>query len=293
MLLYQGLLDQKVLLLSLEIRLFWLVVGLYLLSLLFHLLYFFEPTPPKWGKRATKLLLMGALLHTMVIFLRTIEAQRPPFQTLYESLSWFAWSGVVTYLFMKRKWRDIFASGFMVTLVALLACLYSLFVLSPEITSLVPALQSGWFLWHGILAFMSYAVFVVAASVEVTCLFFRASKNVASRYGLPSASLGLFRKEASRLILFGFPLLTFGIISGAAWANEAWGRYWSWDPKEVWSLITWTVFALYLHCLSLPKWRDLPASLLNLLGFICMIMTFVGINWLSKLLGIPSLHAYA
>jgi len=106
-------------------------------------------------------------------------------------------------------------------------------------------------------------------------------------------NLESFHAQSFRLALFGFPLLTFGIFSGAAWANEAWGRYWGWDPKETWSLITWTVFAMYLHSVSIPKWRGLPASVFNILGFICMIMTFIGVNWVAKLLGIPSLHLYA
>ena len=112
-------------------------------------------------------------------------------------------------------------------------------------------------------------------------------------YGLLLENIEKFHETAYRLVLFGFPLLTFGIISGAAWADEAWGRFWSWDPKETWSLITWTVFALYLHAMVMPAWRGKPASIFNILGFICMIMTFVGVNWLAKLLGIESLHLYA
>ncbi len=111
--------------------------------------------------------------------------------------------------------------------------------------------------------------------------------------GLTPRELKPFRTMATKLVIFGFPMLTFGIFSGSAWANEAWGRYWGWDPKETWSLITWTVFAMYLHAQSVPRWKEGVASFLNLLGFVCMIMTFLGVNWLSKLLGIPSLHAYA
>ena len=93
-------------------------------------------------------------------------------------------------------------------------------------------------------------------------------------------------------MLFGFPLLTFGIISGAVWAEQAWGRYWSWDPKEIWPLITWTVYALYLHAMTVGKWRGGRASALNMFGFVCMFMAFLGAGWIARLLGIPGLHAY-
>jgi ABC-type transport system involved in cytochrome c biogenesis permease subunit len=102
-----------------------------------------------------------------------------------------------------------------------------------------------------------------------------------------------FRRWTHRLVLFGFPFLTFAIFSGAAWANDIWGRYWSWDPKETWSLITWTVYAIYLHSKTIGKWKDAPASFLNILGLICMFMTFLGVNYLPKLFNIPSLHTYA
>jgi ABC-type transport system involved in cytochrome c biogenesis permease subunit len=95
-----------------------------------------------------------------------------------------------------------------------------------------------------------------------------------------------------QLVLFGFPMLTFGIMSGAAWANEAWGVYWQWDPKETWSLITWFVFALYLHTRVRPTWRGVPSTIIVIVAFLCMVTTFIGVSWLAKVFGIPSLHLY-
>jgi ABC-type transport system involved in cytochrome c biogenesis permease subunit len=255
-----------------ELRLFWLIVVLYLLSFICYLTHLFTPESSS-GRWARGLLVVGTLFHTLLIIFRTIEGQRPPFQTLYESLSWFAWSSIVTYLYIGRRWRDVHLRG-------------------PEITPLFPALQSQWFVWHVVLAFMSYAVFVVSFATEITYLLIHPclKRGIGTRYGLSLASIERFHETAHRLVLFGFPLLTFGILSGAAWADEAWGRFWSWDPKETWSLITWTVFALYLHAMVLPEWRGKPASIFNILGFICMIMTFVGVSWLAKLLNIESIH---
>jgi cytochrome c-type biogenesis protein CcsB len=173
--------------------------------------------------------------------------------------------------------------------------MYALFGKSPEIKPLFPALQSGWFVWHVVVAFSSYAIFVVAFSVEVVFLALTLGRKGGSRgkrFGLDERGTHLFHRMAYNLILFGYPLLTFGIVSGAAWAQEAWGRYWGWDPKETWSMITWSVYALYLHAKVTPRWARRRASALNFVGFVCMIFTFVGVNWLVKLLNIPSLHAY-
>ena len=159
------------------------------------------------------------------------------------------------------------------------------------ISPLPPALQSPWYEAHVIAAFLSYAVFVVSFSVELCYLRFKTPPEESP--GIFGYMDNEFRRWTHRLILFGFPFLTFAVFSGAAWANDAWGRYWSWDPKETWSLITWTVYAIYLHTKTIGRWKDTPASILNILGFICMIMTFLGVNWLVKLFGIPSLHTYA
>ena len=111
-------------------------------------------------------------------------------------------------------------------------------------------------------------------------------------YGLTRENIDRFHRSVHQLVLFGFPMLTFGIMSGAAWANEAWGVYWQWDPKETWSLITWFVFALYLHTRVRPTWRGAPSTVIMIVAFACMVTTFLGVSWLAKLFGIPSLHLY-
>ncbi|HDK82611.1 MAG TPA: c-type cytochrome biogenesis protein CcsB, partial [Nitrospirae bacterium] len=201
------------------------------------------------------------------------------------------WSVNITYIYVQRRWKEVFLPGLIVAGIAGAACIYSLLTRSPVIAPVPPALQSPWYEAHVIVAFLAYAVFVVSFSVEVCYLKFRIPADETP--GIFGCVDEEFHRWTHRLVLLGFPLLTFAVFSGAAWANDAWGRYWSWDPKETWSLITWTVYALYLHTRAVGKWRGTPASLLNLLGFICMIMTFLGVNWLTKLLNIPSIHTYA
>lgn len=271
-----------------EMNLFIAVVSIYFLSFIFYIVYLIFPRLLYKGKVASSLLLIGVILHTFLIIIRTIETKHPPFQTLYESLSWFSYSVVVAYLIVEWR-RKVRLSGIIITAIAIAASLYAVIGLSPEPKPLPPALQSKWFVWHVVVAFSSYAAFVVAFSVEI--IFLLLGKR-GERYGLDEKMKKLFHRMAYNLILFGFPLLTFGIISGAAWAQEAWGGYWVWDPKETWSLITWMVYVLYLHAKVTPRWVEKRASILNILGFICMIFTFLGVNWLTRLLNIPSLHAY-
>ncbi|PIS37400.1 MAG: c-type cytochrome biogenesis protein CcsB [Nitrospirae bacterium CG_4_9_14_3_um_filter_53_35] len=290
----ENILVQEAGLLQWELRVFWVVVTLYGISALFYLFHLFAPDRGS-GKIGSWILRTAVLLHTGMILLRSYAGGRPPFQSLYESLSWFSWSTVMVYLYMERRWNKVFLPGLIVTLMASGACLFALFTREPEINPLFPALQSNWFVPHVVLAFLSYAVFVVSSSVEIVYVFLRPAvlKGKGKSYGLLPGNLETFHRSAYNLVLFGYPLLTFGIISGAVWADNAWGRFWSWDPKETWSLITWTVFTIYMHAMTIPKWRGWQASLFNILGFICMIMTFIGVSWLAKLFSIESLHIYA
>ena len=155
--------------------------------------------------------------------------------------------------------------------------------------SLNPVLKSYWFGIHTILAFLGDAAFAMAAGIGVMYL-------IQERYVKSKRLSGLFQKLPSlqsldeinyRLISLGFPLLTLAIITGVIWANTAWGTYWRWDPKEVWSLITWLIYALVLHLRLTVGWRGKKAAGLSIIGFILVIFTFFGVNLLLK-----GLHAF-
>lgn len=286
----EEILVKDALLLSIELKLYWFVALSYGACFFIGVAYLISSNTGI-GKALTWGLRITAVIHTLLILFRTFEGMRPPFQNLYETLSWFAWFATMTYLYAQSRWKEVHLPGFIVAGIAMGACVYSLLTRSPVIAPIPPALQSPWYEAHVITAFLSYAVFVVSFAVEVCYLRFRTpAGSAAGIFGFMDEG---FRRWTHRLVLFGFPFLTFAIFSGAAWANDAWGRYWSWDPKETWSLITWTVYAIYLHTKTIGRWKDTPASVLNILGFVCMIMTFLGINWLVKLLNIPSLHTYA
>ncbi len=224
----------------------------------------------------------GILCHLSAIILRWRITGRPPFQTLYESLIWFSMVSVLVYsiYFLINEYG--YKLGVIVLPVSISALFYAFFFLNQSPEPLPPALNSGWFFWHAVTAFGSYAVFVNNFAGESAWLFVK-DENQREK----------FRNFSYWIVLCGFVLLTFAIVSGAIWADEAWGRYWSWDPKETWALLTWTVYAVYIHYSNKTALKGRLIPLLGVLGFISMIMTFLGVNWLTKLLGIPSMHTYA
>lgn len=219
------------------------------------------------------------VLHTALVVFRWFEAAHPPFQSLYECLSFFSWSAVLAFLLVKALSRLRLRSGGAVLFALAAAAMFYGLTREARPTPLPPALDTAWFVWHIPPAFASYALFAAALSFKVEDL---ARRRAETRYDYYSYLL----------ILFGFPLLTFCIFSGAGWAEEAWGTYWSWDPKETASLVTWCVYAAYLHAKRKAPLSGWPADALNILGFISMVFTFVGFNWVAKLLGLPTFHAY-
>ena len=271
----------------------WMAVWAYATALVSYVLHFLFPKNRVFRQTSTFALVGAAGFQTIMIIIRTVVVGRPPFQSLYESLAWFGWSAVVAYLVIEWK-RKVRIPGFFVSLIAGGACLYALLAQDPSFKPLFPALQSTWFFWHVAIAFASYAVFVVAFAVELSyllqILFWKIGWDRA--YGLTRENISKFHRSVHQLVLFGFPMLTFGIMSGAAWANEAWGVYWQWDPKETWSLITWFAFALYLHTRVRPTWKGVPSTIIMIVAFLCMVTTFLGVSWLARLFGIPSLHIY-
>jgi len=206
---------------------------------------------------------------------------RPPFQTLYESLIWFGLVSFFVYLVSILKRGENYYLGIVVLPVVFSAIFYAFFYLKPHPEPLRPALDSRWFFWHAVTAFGSYAVLVNNFACEL-CWWL--TDKVEERNYL--------RNFSYKISLYGFLMLAFAIVSGAVWAEQAWGRYWSWDPKETWALITWSIYAGYIHQ-SLIARNARSVSVLAMLGFISMVVTFIGVNWLARILGIPSLHTYA
>jgi len=249
------------------------------------------------GAIGTILTAMGFLVETGGLVLRWIESYqmgigRPPLTNLYESLVFFAWCTAGIYLAFEFYYKNRFMGAFVLPFVSI-AMAYASFSpnISQEIQPLVPALQSNWLIYHVITCFLAYAAFAVACGVSIMYLIKNRKEEKKISFG---PILSLFPSMAVlddinyKAIAIGFPMLTLGIITGAAWANYAWGSYWSWDPKETWSLITWFVYAAFLHARFTRGWKGKKAAWLSVIGFISVIITYLGVNLL-----LSGLHSYA
>lgn len=240
----------------------------------------------------------GFLLHTAATGCRWLESYRlgyghAPLSNLYESVLFFAWSVVLMFLLADLRYRFRVIGAFVMP--------FALFAMAgaqlmaegrKAIEPLLPALQSNWLLYHVLTCFLGYAAFAVACGVSIMYLL-QEHQEHRTPSGKPGGIFALFPAASVldelnyRAIVVGFPLLTLGIITGAAWANYAWGSYWSWDPKETWSLIVWLIYAAFLHARLTRGWVGRRAAILSIVGFAATLFCYLGVNLL-----LPGLHSY-
>jgi cytochrome c-type biogenesis protein CcsB len=233
-------------------------------------------------------LLVGVIVHGIAFVARYFVAGYTPVTSLFESLTFFAFAIVGVFLAFELRYNLRVLGAF----VAPLAFAFSIFAafLPGEVRSLAPALNSWWLPVHVALLFFGNAVFAVAFGAAIMYLLMerelKRKKLGAIFKRLPS--LDVLDDINYRCLTIGFPLLTLGIITGSIWAEYAWGSYWSWDPKEVWSLITWLLYAALLHGRLTVGWRGRKAAILAIVGFGAILFTFLGVNLL-----LPGLHTYS
>ncbi len=204
-----------------------------------------------------------------------------PLSNLYESLVFFGLSVAGIYLFWELKLsKKVFGS--LVFILATLIMAFASFVTDSSIKPLIPALKSNWLIAHVITCFLGYAAFGIAFVVGIFYLL--SGSNTFQKHLPEKAVLDNFMYKT---ILFGFFWLTIGIVTGAIWADQAWGNYWSWDPKETWSLITWFIYAGAIHARLIRGWQGKKIAWLSILGFIAVLFTYFGVNFL-----LSGLHSY-
>jgi cytochrome c-type biogenesis protein CcsB len=248
-----------------------------------------------WGKLASWIALAGLAAQSFALILRwktsyDLGMGHAPLSNFYESLIFFAWTIVLLYLLMEWRLKNR-SIGTFVLPVAFLIMAYA--SIAPGIVNriepLIPALQSNWLTSHVLTCFMGYASFTVAFALGM--IFF-----VKKLSGGDTAKTSLFIRllpseyQIDELMYsstaLGFIFLTLGIVTGSVWAHYAWGAYWSWDPKETWSLITWLMYAVMLHTRLVRGWRGKRMAVMAIIGFGCVLFTYLGVNLL------PSLHSY-
>ncbi|MBM4079792.1 MAG: c-type cytochrome biogenesis protein CcsB, partial [Planctomycetes bacterium] len=228
------------------------------------------------------ILLAAFAFNTAWLLNRWRIADRPPFKTLYESLIFAAWCIILVYLFVELIYR-IKLIGFLSIGMTLLT-LYFAHAQSKSVAKLPAALQSVWFIPHVVIYFVGYGALTIAF---ITSILYLIKLKVKAGEG---EQLADFDDMTYHATAFGFVFLTFGLVTGAVWAKVAWSDYWFWDPKEVWSLITWLIYLVYLHLRTMRGWRGRPAAWFVVAGFLAIIITYLGFNYLPQ--AQESDHAY-
>ena len=270
-------------------------------------------------------IIISNILLGLLLLLRWKESGHFPLSNLYESLMFLSWCFTSLHLYIDNYTslptslqKENFVRkllGAITTPSALLTNAFATFTLPKEMQEaapLVPALQSNWLMMHVTVMILSYAALILGSLMSIAFLIVTAKKSVF--FNLPSIfqmnnekgiqPLPLQPREAIesqqdstialtldnlsyRILGIGFPLLTIGILSGAVWANEAWGSYWSWDPKETWALLTWLIFAIYLHTRLSKGWEGKKPAIIASVGFLIVWMCYLGVNLIGE-----GLHSY-
>lgn len=238
-------------------------------------------------------ILTSNFLFGLTLLSRWITAHYFPLSNLFESLIFLSWALSFLVLYFEQQTKSQTLSLLLAPVLFLLSS-FSSFNLPLDMqkaSALVPSLQSNWLMMHVSMMMISYATLLTGSILSVFYLCFvkfnLLSDVLKFNFLRSSSFLGIIETLSNKVISIGFPLLTLGILSGAVWANEAWGSYWSWDPKETWALITWLVFATYLHARFLKGWQGEKIAWIGSLGFFTLWICYLGVNFLGK-----GLHSY-
>jgi cytochrome c-type biogenesis protein CcsB len=251
--------------------------------------------PGGWVRFAVGLTVLGLVAHITAILLRGISEDRVPWGNMYEFVVAISCMAVIVLVAAMFRYKAYYI-GLFVLVPVVFALGVAVSVIYTPAGSLVPALQSYWIAIHVTAMIVASGLYIVGA--VTTAMYLVADRNERRlAAGLPSKTAGIMMhlprplildRLSYRAILFAFPVWTFGIMAGAIWADNAWGRYWGWDPKETWSFITWVVYAGFLHARATAGWRGRRAAYIQLVGFACLMFNLIGIN-----LWVTGLHSYA
>ena len=249
----------------------------------------------RWVQAAMALAAVGVVAHTIAVVTRGLAVHRAPWGNMYEFVTALTCVAAIFFLFVMVRYRawslGVFVMGAVVVALGLAETL-----IYTAAGQLVPALQSYWLDIHVTAMTLATGIFFVAAVLGVVYLAAdRYQRRVA--VGRAAPGNGIMRRLPSieqidrltyRTVVFGFPVWTFGVIAGAIWADQAWGRYWGWDPVETWAFITWVLYAAFLHARATAGWRGRRAHYIQLLGFTSLMF-----NILVVQVFIVGLHSYA
>jgi cytochrome c-type biogenesis protein CcsB len=280
-----------------------LAFGILLVSMLvywFQAAFFNESK--NWGPKLklvgfSGIFIVNLLLASLLIF-RWVNSHHFPLSNLYESLIFLTWGISFVHLFIEKMSNSSYI-GVIFSPVLLFIDAFATLTLPTQMQEsapLVPALKSNWLMMHVSIMMLSYAALMAGSLMAIAFLMISSNKESSfqstaqSTQSAQGSSISLDQtldNLSYRTLGIGFPLLTLGILSGAIWANEAWGSYWSWDPKETWALITWFIFAIYFHFRITWGWKGKKPAIVASLGFVLVWICYLGVNLLGT-----GLHSY-
>jgi cytochrome c-type biogenesis protein CcsB len=264
---------------AVDVRLFWIAFWFYLASFLLFTIHS-AVGKKRVGTAAAAVFLVAFALHTFGVGARWWLTTHPPFSTMYEYALSTAWMVAFSFLFIAAKYRRL-SLGVIVSPMLVIVLVIASLLPKEASKQLMPALQSYWFYIHVTLAALSEGAFIVAAGAGVMYLVGKPS----GREVLPGRET--LEEVISRSIRVGYPLFTVGaLFAGAVWAQQAWGHFWSWDPKETGSLVIWLFYTLVLHQDVRGRWRGKSLAVLSIVGLVIIIVSFLGNLFLG------GLHAY-
>jgi cytochrome c-type biogenesis protein CcsB len=247
------------------------------------------PRPSRYQRTAIALTVLAWVIHVAAVALRAFAAGRVPWANLFE----FTMTGtaiIVGVFLLVQVWRDLRFLGAYVTGVVVLLASLATANFYVDVTPLPPALQSAWLAIHVLVAMLATGFFAIGGGLSIVQLL--QARREAGKDGLrflrsfPTSEV--LETTANRLVIVGFALWTFTLMAGAIWAERAWGRYWGWDTKEVWTFSIWVVFAGYVHARATRGWRGSRSAWLAIIGFAAVIFNFTVVN-----LFFAGLHAYS
>ena len=240
----------------------------------------------RFGRMGVALIVLGALLHTASIVTRGMAAERWPLGNMYEFISAICLAAVVTWLVVVRRAPASRPAGPFVLLLVMVLMLLADSVLYVPAGPVVPPLRSYWMSIHVSTISISSGLLLVAGVASLLYLLRLTNALPAVTEKLPTADA--LDRLAYRVTIVAFPLFTFAIMTGAIWAEAAWGRFWGWDPKETVAFVSWVVYAAYLHARATAGWRTGRAAWVNVAGFATIIFNLFFINMV-----VAGLHSYA
>jgi cytochrome c-type biogenesis protein CcsB len=260
----------------------------------------FEDRDGAWasqlGQVATLVTVFGWIMNTMALTTRAYERLEhsgtfAPWSNQFEAMSYVSWAIILGYVLLEYRYKIKAIGAFVVGIGFIAMGAASLLPYRYQTAEpLVPALNSYWIYIHVSVTLTSYAAFAMAGGLGIMYLLKERAEKKGSRLRVYEAfpDLDTIDELGYKAIMIGFPMLAFGIILGAMWANYAWGGYWSWDPKETSSLIVWLIYGAYIHARMTRGWEGHRAAVYAIFGFLMVIFCFWGVNFL-----LSGLHAYA